>query len=164
MYEVTINDTKYQVEIKENKVVVNNTELNVALNKTTSGEYQMILPDKVVYPLVEIDDDPKNLKVTLKGNVYQTSIKDEYDQLLESMGLDQMMGSKQSDLKAPMPGLVLDILAEPGTSIPKGEPLLVLEAMKMENMIKSPMDVVVKEVMVKKGQAVEKNSVLVTFE
>lgn len=164
MYEVTINDSKYQVEIIGNKVLVNDKELNVALKKTTSGEYQLVLPDKVIYPLVEMGDSSKDLKVTLMSNVYEASVKDEYDQLLESMGLDKMMTSKQSDLKAPMPGLVLEIIAEPGQSIPKGEPILVLEAMKMENMIKSPMDVVVKDVMVQKGQAVEKNSVLVTFE
>lgn len=164
MYEVTINDTKYRVEINANKVLVNDKELNVVLNQPTSGEYQLVLPNKVVYPLVETGEGRKDLKVTIKGNEYETSLKDEYDQLLESMGLDQMMGSKQSDLKAPMPGLVLDVLVTPGTTVPKGEPILILEAMKMENMIKSPIEGVIKEVMVEKGQAVEKNSVMVTFE
>ena len=63
-----------------------------------------------------------------------------------------------------MPGLVLDIKVEVGQEVLEGEPLLVLEAMKMENVLKSPADVVVKSIDVKQQAAVEKNQVLITFE
>jgi biotin carboxyl carrier protein len=75
-----------------------------------------------------------------------------------------MSKKKLKNLKAPMPGLVVKIAAKPGDTIPKGGALLVLEAMKMENIIKSPDDVVVKSILVNQGDAVEKNEVLVNFE
>jgi biotin carboxyl carrier protein len=73
------------------------------------------------------------------------------------------MGKKINEIKAPMPGLVLRIPINEGDSVSKGEGLLVLEAMKMENIIKSPGDVVVSKILVKPGQAVEKNQLLVSF-
>jgi acetyl/propionyl-CoA carboxylase alpha subunit len=91
-------------------------------------------------------------------------ISDRYDELLRSLGMDKAMGAKVNELKAPMPGLVLDIRVTEGQSVAKGEAVIVLEAMKMENILKAPADVVVKKIVAKKGNAVEKNQVLVTFE
>ncbi|HNH66215.1 MAG TPA: biotin/lipoyl-binding protein, partial [Bacteroidia bacterium] len=68
---------------------------------------------------------------------------------------------KVNDLKAPMPGLVLDILVSEGQTIQKGDSLLVLEAMKMENNLKAINDAVVKKINVSKGDKVEKNTVLI---
>jgi len=69
-----------------------------------------------------------------------------------------------NDLKAPMPGLVLDVLVKEGQQIKKGENLLVLEAMKMENNLKALSDAVVKKVNVGKGARVEKNEILIELE
>ena len=63
-----------------------------------------------------------------------------------------------------MPGLVLEILVEPGHSVNAGDPLMILEAMKMENVLKSPGQAIVKSVEVVKGAPVEKNQVLIHFE
>mgnify|MGYP001211168504 FL=1 len=92
------------------------------------------------------------------------SIEDKYDALLKQLGMENMKSQKVNEVKAPMPGLVLNILVKPGQEIAKGDGLFVLEAMKMENIIKSPTDALVKSIEVEKGVAVEKNQVLVTFE
>ena len=63
-----------------------------------------------------------------------------------------------------MPGLVLSIMVRVGDSVKKGQGLMVLEAMKMENIIKSPSDGIVKSIYIKKSDAVEKNQVLIKFE
>ena len=75
--------------------------------------------------------------------------------------MDKMFAQKVNDLKAPMPGLVLDILVSEGQTIQKGDNLLVLEAMKMENNLKATNDAVVKKIKVSKGDKVEKNTVLI---
>ncbi len=75
--------------------------------------------------------------------------------------MDKMFAQKVNDLKAPMPGLVLDILVSEGQTIQKGDSLLVLEAMKMENNLKAINDAVVKKINVSKGDKVEKNTVLI---
>jgi biotin carboxyl carrier protein len=91
-------------------------------------------------------------------------VKDRFDLLLQSMGMDALATKKVNELKAPMPGLVLDVRVKVGDVIKKGEPLVVLEAMKMENVLKSVADVTIKKIAIEKGNAVEKNQVLIFFE
>ncbi len=102
----------------------------------------------------------KKLSIQVNGNTYQAEISDPYDQLVNRMGLLLDNFHKVDEVKAPMPGLVLQILVAPGEEVKKGDALLVLEAMKMENIIKSPGDGTVGEIAVQKGQAVEKGQVL----
>ena len=77
--------------------------------------------------------------------------------------MDNLAAAKVNEIKAPMPGLVLDIRVAEGDEVKKGDSILVLEAMKMENIIKSPTDGIIKKINVKKGIAVEKNQVLIHF-
>jgi biotin carboxyl carrier protein len=77
--------------------------------------------------------------------------------------MDNLNTAKVSEIKAPMPGLVLRILASEGEEVQKGGNLLVLEAMKMENIIKAPADVIIKSVKVNPGDKVEKNQVMMIF-
>lgn len=113
--------------------------------------------------VLKADYAEKNFTVRVNGNKYQLDVKDKFDELLKSLGFDNLNANKVNEIKAPMPGLVLDIRVNEGDTIKKGEPVLVLEAMKMENIIKSPVDGIIKKINVKKGQAVEKNQVLVQF-
>jgi biotin carboxyl carrier protein len=73
------------------------------------------------------------------------------------------MAAKISEIKAPMPGMVLKVLVEEGAEVKKGENLFVLEAMKMENIIKSPADVTVKTIKIRPGDKVEKGQILMMF-
>ena len=105
----------------------------------------------------------KSFKIKINQTVYDVLVKDRYDELLHQLGMDKALANKFSNIKAPMPGLVLNILVGEGADVKKGDALLVLEAMKMENILKSPADGIVKKVSVKKGMAVEKNQVLIEF-
>ena len=86
------------------------------------------------------------------------------DLLLEKMGMSAASLNKVANIKSPMPGLVLEVKVEVGDSVENGTPLLILEAMKMENIIKSTGDGIVKAINIKQGQAVEKNEVLLEME
>lgn len=114
--------------------------------------------------LLNVDKRNKVVSLLLNGQKYECQINDSLDLLLEKMGMGAGATSKINEIKAPMPGLVLDIKVAPGDELSKGDGVLVLEAMKMENLIKSPGDGVVKSIAVKKGEAVEKNQVLIRLE
>ncbi len=114
--------------------------------------------------LIEAIPAEKKFRVRINGNNYTVELKDKYDELLQQLGMDKMLSAKVNDLKAPMPGLVLDVLVKEGQQIKKGENLLVLEAMKMENNLKAVSDAVVKKVKVGKGARVEKNEILIELE
>jgi len=111
-----------------------------------------------------IDLAEKMVTLRINGEKRAYKIRDGFDEKLEKLGMTQMGIRKFNELKSPMPGLVINIAVEPGTEVKKGDPLIVLEAMKMENILRSPGDVKVKEIKVQKGAAVEKNKVLITFE
>ncbi len=105
----------------------------------------------------------KAFTLKINGSLYNVSMRDRFDQLLEQMGMANGSVGPVKDLKAPMPGLILSVAVAEGQEVKKGDPLLILEAMKMENIIKSPADGVVKGIKVRKGDNVEKNQVLILF-
>ena len=114
--------------------------------------------------LLEINKADKTVILSLNGKSVTVTLKEPLDDLLHSMGLDKLTTAKVTHVKAPMPGLVLNVLVEAGQEVKKGDKLLVLEAMKMENIIKAAGDGKVAHIAVDKGQAVDKNQTLVEFE
>lgn len=111
-----------------------------------------------------LKEDPENNTVRLRigGGTYTVQLQDERGRMLHSLGMDKAT-NKVREIKAPMPGLVLNVLVKPGDTVKKNDPLLVLEAMKMENVIKSPGDGVVADTPAIKGKAVEKGQLLISF-
>jgi biotin carboxyl carrier protein len=77
--------------------------------------------------------------------------------------MNNLNSQAAKEIKAPMPGLIFDIKVKEGDEVKKGDAVLILEAMKMENILKSPGDGTVKSIKIKKGQSVEKNQVLIQF-
>lgn len=106
----------------------------------------------------------RNYQVKINGNTYDIAITNELDLLIEEMGLS--LGSLQmvNDIKAPMPGLIIEVNVKEGDEVKEGDYLLVLEAMKMENTLTAPRDGVVKSVSITKGETVEKNQLLIEME
>lgn len=109
------------------------------------------------------DISTKSISIKVNGNVYEMALKDDLDLLLEKLGFDSRAAAKVNEIKSPMPGLVLKVLVEAGQELKAGDPVLVLESMKMENIIKSPGDAVVASVVCEVGKTVEKGAVLVKF-
>ncbi|HUQ65401.1 MAG TPA: acetyl-CoA carboxylase biotin carboxyl carrier protein subunit [Flavitalea sp.] len=114
--------------------------------------------------LLEADPTAKRLKIELEGETFEIEIKDPLDQVLEQMGFGRASVKQVKEIKAPMPGLVLEIAVSDGQEVKEGEKLLILEAMKMENSIVIETNAIIKKVLVSAGQAVEKGQVLVELE
>jgi len=96
-----------------------------------------------------------------RGELVEVEVLDERTRHIQSLVGAGKTQSGGGAVKAPMPGLVVKLLVEPGATVAAGQGLVVLEAMKMENEIKAPMAAVVESVAVKPGQAVEKGAALI---
>lgn len=113
--------------------------------------------------VVIVSRNQDSVRLSVGGRLLDVNVSNEGERLIKKLGIDLAAHRKLKDLKAPMPGLVLKVLVEEGQEINKGDGLLVLEAMKMENQIKATGDAVVEEVCITEGTAVEKGQVLIKF-
>lgn len=113
-----------------------------------------------------ISSDFYNRIYTFKINAgyYHVTLKNELQLLIEELGLSDETKVSSNNLIAPMPGLIVDVLVKPGMEVKKGDGLLVLEAMKMENKLTASSGGIIKSVFVKSGETVDKGIVLVEFE
>lgn len=100
----------------------------------------------------------------INSSYYEVELENELDLLIEEMGLSKEILSVQTDVLAPMPGLIADILVKPGDLVSAGDGLLVLEAMKMENKLTASRDGIIKSISVKKSDTVDKGTKLIEFE
>lgn len=163
-----VNDAKentIDVTFDKGKISLNGQETHIDLVNVSSERYHVIQNNQS-YNLEVLEADLANKRFRIKVNeqVFQLSLEDELDQQLRKMGMSKSASDKVDKVLAPMPGLVLQILAAPGQEVKKGDSLVILEAMKMENIIKSAGTGVVKSILVKQKDAVEKNQVLIEME
>jgi biotin carboxyl carrier protein len=114
--------------------------------------------------IISADFIAKKYTVKVNNNRYEIAISDALDILIQSMGIERGKTKVVNTIKSPMPGLILEISVEVGQLVKENDPLLILEAMKMENSFLSPRDGVIKSIAVQKGNAVDKGQLLIEFE
>jgi biotin carboxyl carrier protein len=157
-YKVKVNDT-FEYKFTDGQI----TSLDI--QEVSSTKFH-VLKENCSFKAEIISSNflKKHYTVKINSNIYEIDISDQLDLLIEEMGLS--LGSAQiiNDIKAPMPGLILDVLVQVGDTVKEGDYLLVLEAMKMENTLSALGDGVVKSVSVIKGEKVEKNQLLIEIE
>jgi len=161
---ITIDNKDIEL-VKSNGSWLTNIDSNTRIIKR-DFETAIVINGSSVVSIKSLGIDVENKTITILHNGKKLNFKiiEPLDELLKSMGLESAFVSKISDLKAPMPGLVIDVLMKEGDDIKKGDKLVVLEAMKMENILKSPVDGKIKSISILKGQAVDKNQLLISFE
>ncbi|MEO8794100.1 MAG: acetyl-CoA carboxylase biotin carboxyl carrier protein subunit [Daejeonella sp.] len=166
MLKIKVNN-KFDFQVSDDKsgISVNGKKLNLDLAELDSNRIHAILNNKSYNAeIVNYNPEEKTCVVKINSNTYNLKISDQYDELLHQLGLDTLSSAKIADLKAPMPGLVLKILVSEGDEVKKGDNLLVLEAMKMENIIKASADAKIKSIKIKPADKLEKNQVMIIFE
>ncbi len=166
MYKLKVNDNfDYSINPQAENVTLNEEVVTWDSVSLESGAKHILVNNKGYNIFVtEINRQTKTISLKINNNLYTVSIHEPIDVLLESLGINLAATLKAEPMKAPMPGLVLKILVTPGQTVKKGDPVLILEAMKMENVFKAQQDAVVKNISVTEGKAVEKGEVLLEWE
>lgn len=154
-YIATIGEHQYNVEVLDNQQVsIDGKVLTVDFENVSGQPVYSLLVDGESYEAI-VYNDTEGLQVFLQGNLYQVTVEDEREVRLRMAGGSTAVESGEFYLKAPMPGLVVDVPVSEGQEIAKGDILLVLESMKMQNELKSPRDGTIARVRVKVGDNVE---------
>lgn len=162
MIKVTVNG-KEEFQIENN--TLNGTPVEWDLVEIRDNAFHIIRNNRGYNAaIVSFNAEEKSMVVNVNGNDYEISIKDKYDLLLQQLGISSKTVSQVKYIKAPMPGLIIHLAVKDGDDVKKGDTLLILEAMKMENVIKSPRDGKIKSINAELRKPVEKNQVIVEFE
>ena len=164
----TINDGKVPVELERSTPSAPWVSKGVAkpdLVKTGPGQFSLVHNGRSFRVLVLKEDRENNaVRLRIGAHTYTVMLEDEQHHLMQVLGFDKSVTTAVREIKAPMPGLVLKLMVKEGDAVKKNDPVLILEAMKMENVIKSPGDALVKRVHTKERNAVEKGELLLSFE
>ena len=160
-------DQTYQIHVNDQHTFDVTTADLQGLDKiqTADQEYHL-LKDNQSYrvKVIQVNFEEKLFELEVNDRSYTVTIADEFDQLVKKLGLSKVATQQINTITAPMPGLVLEVNVMAGQQVNPGDGLLILEAMKMENVIKSAGEGVIKAVHVAKGEAVEKGALLVELE
>jgi biotin carboxyl carrier protein len=164
MFKANINSHSFEVTSDDESLLINGELLEWDIVKIADGYFHILLHNKSYKAeVLTTDIATKTFSFKINGRIYSVKLKDKFDLLLEKLGMNSGTAGKVNNIKAPMPGLIIDLRVKEGDNVKAGDPLLILEAMKMENIIKASGDGVVKTVKVKKGDSVEKNQVMIEF-
>lgn len=152
------------IEYRNDQMYIEESPAEITFENQRNGNF-IIHQNGTSYPaeVLEVDAAKKKFTIKIENGIYNIELKDDTDVLLEKLGMAHLQDVVIKDVKAPMPGLILDILIEEGQEVKKGDPLMILEAMKMENVLKASGEGQVTSIEVEKGQSVEKNSILIKF-
>jgi biotin carboxyl carrier protein len=163
-YIATINETDYLVELHDDgRITVDGEPYDVDFESVTGESVYSLLVNNKSFE-THVYRDEEYIQVLMRGTVYNVSVEDEREKRLrDAAGLTQDAAGGFV-LKAPMPGLVVKVPVKPGDEIAKGDVLLILESMKMQNELKSPTDGTVTSVTVKEGDSVEQRQVMLEIE
>ncbi len=162
-YYSRVGQNEYEIEIVDGKVLVDGELVNVDLRQSGAPELYSLLYNGRSYEML-IEADRFTYDVTLRGERFEVQVEDERTRRLNIGRKMVSVPEGELAINAPIPGLVVRILVEEGESVADEQPLILLEAMKMENEIRAVRAGVVKKIACAAGQRVEQNAVLIVLE
>lgn len=163
---IQINENEYEAAIlnnDSNEILINGKPKKIELLSKIDENVWSVSIDNTV-SIVEFDYDPSgDAKVFIDGFQFDVKINDPLRLQLKKFikAKDSEGKSGITKIKAPMPGLIVKVLCKEGDKVQKGDNIVIIEAMKMENAMKSPVDGTISKIFVKEAEAVEKDFVLI---
>lgn len=161
-YITTVEGKQFTIEVIDEKHVSVDGKLYEVDFEAVSGQpvYSLILDGKSHETYIARGDE--NWQVLLRGRLYPVTVEDEREKRLRAAAGGGVAESGEFILKAPMPGLVVAVPVSEGQEVKKGQVILILESMKMQNELKAPRDGVIQRIKVKAGESVEQKQSLLS--
>ena len=166
MYTLKIKDQIVEIELDEfddSKFHLNGSPYQINYFYHNDLFHIIFNNKSYVLKLISSNKDSNNYCISINNKIFNIEIFDAKNKFSKIIGLKLSDDNKKLDVTSPMPGLVMDVLVNVNETVEKNQSLIILEAMKMENVIKSPVQAKIKSIMVKKGDNVNKNEVLISF-
>lgn len=165
MYQAIVNEqTPVSIALTETGYTVEGKPFSWDMVQTAGQSFHVIAENQSFrIEVIEADTKKKAFQIRVNGDLFSVVLKDSTDLFLDQLGVNTGKSTGMSVLKAPMPGLIYQLPVQVGDKVAKGDVLVVLVAMKMENAIKATGDGEVKSIQVKLGDSVEKNQVMISF-
>ena len=161
-----MKENTFEINIEDSKISSNDLDVSKFRILEMDGDNIIVQYGNEIFKTEILNFNPssKTYSIRINTRILELQLNTELDLLIESMGMNDKGTEDLSTLIAPMPGLVLQVAVIKGQEVVQGDPLLILEAMKMENIIKSKANGIVKDIVVKSGDKVDKGQVLIEFE
>jgi biotin carboxyl carrier protein len=158
---ISINESKFVIDsISETEIKIDGEDCNLDIINLDANQYSVIFNNQVFEFIIE-QHSPTQYRVEFNNETYNINIEDERDLLFKKFEIQEKISDRLLVVKAPMPGLVLRVEVQVGQNVQIGTGLVVLEAMKMENQIRSPVDGIVQEIKAREKSAIEKGETLI---
>ena len=163
-YITTIEDKQFTVEIIDEKHVSVNGKVYEIDFESVSGQpvYSLIVDGRSHESYIYQGEE--NWQVLLRGRLYPVTVEDEREMRLRAAAGGRVAETGEFHLRAPMPGLVVAVSVSEGQEVKKGQVILILESMKMQNELKAPRDGTIGRIRVRPGESVEQKQTLLSVQ
>lgn len=164
-FEATIGDEAREVDLnpENNEYTMDGETREYRFHRQPNGRYLLRTGTKL-FQIDNVTFDKRKIEFTVDGTWCTVEVRDEQDLLLDEMGFKTLAEIGEGELNAPMPGKILEIMVKEGDEVELGQPVAILEAMKMENELKAPISGKVTTLAVTDGDSVEKNALILEIE
>lgn len=164
-FEVIDNEETTELELLEedNKAKFGDDLRSYEFMQQDNGRYLLRMGTDL-YKIDNVSHDKHTITFTLNDNWHSVEVRNEQDLLLDRLGFKTAGELGEGELNAPMPGKMLEIMVEEGDTIEMGDPVAILEAMKMENELNAPINGTIGAVQVEEGDSLEKDALILEIE
>jgi pyruvate carboxylase subunit B len=160
-FQARIGSHRFNLEYEHGVLWLNGEEVSFRFERIGPHSFLLLLDNRSLSLVIEEWPDGSIQVTHSDGRTTAVQVKDETALLLEKFGMQPAGSKAEQEIRAPMPGLVLQVEVEPGQHVEAGDGLVILEAMKMENELRAPVAATIKKIHVSPGDTVGKNAVLI---
>ena len=156
-------NTELKIFKDNNEFKIGDTQQSYSFHQQENGRYLLRI-DTSLYKIDNVEYDDQTVIFSINGEWCKVDVRDEQDLLLDRLGFKRPSEIGEGELNAPMPGKILEVMVSEGDEVELGDPVAILEAMKMENELKAPVSGTVTSISVAKGDSLDKNDLILEIE